>query len=69
MSILNAYYFPGQDSSIFYPQLTPVNSFKLLFNSYFQAGLTLEEDRSFFTTVNLPYDFVDVTAMLPDRVE
>ena len=47
-SILNAYYFPGVSHDIFYPTITPVNSFRLLFNTYFGANFDLLEDKTFW---------------------
>lgn len=63
--ILNAYLFPGADADL-YPSITPVNSFRVLFNEYFGADLPLLEDRvlAFAGAPNL-YDYVDIT----DRFE
>jgi hypothetical protein len=33
-SILNAYYFPDQNYEYLYPAITPVNSFRVVFNTY-----------------------------------
>ena len=64
MTILNAYYFPGEGSKLLYPSITPVNSFRALFDGYFGAGYSLLPDESYFSTISRPYDFVRVT----DRV-
>jgi FtsH-binding integral membrane protein len=61
MSILNAYYFPDGDYHDLYPQITPVNSFRVLFNHYFGTDLDLLEDASYFSTLARPFLFVDVT--------
>jgi len=47
--ILNLYYFPGAEDVI-YPTISPVNSFRLIFNSLFDANLPLIADQTFFTT-------------------
>ena len=61
--ILNAYYFPDQDYSRLYSDITPVNSFRLLFNEYFGAEYQLLPDRIFhFPDLSHLYDFFDVTA-------
>ena len=39
--ILNAYYLPGADPRVFYPTISPVNSFRVVFNTYFGASLPL----------------------------
>ena len=61
MSILNAYYFPGQKYGGLYGRISPVNSFRVVLNSYFGAKLPLLPDRSFFSTWPEPYHFIDVT--------
>jgi hypothetical protein len=62
-SILNAYYFPNQDKSIFDSSISPVNSFRILFDSYFNTSLGLIEDRSYYSTWSRPYNFTDVTSL------
>lgn len=63
--ILNAYYLPGAGHSALYPTITPANSFRVVFNEYFGAGLPLLPDRSYvYTDLEHLYEFVDVTAMV-----
>jgi hypothetical protein len=64
MSILNAYYLPGVSAAVIYPSITPVNSFRVIFNQYFGTEFELLEDKNFFSTASHPYAFIDVT----DRV-
>ena len=59
--ILNAYYMPGVDKRALYPSITPVNSFRVVFNLYFDANLELLPDRIYASSGNHPYDFFDVT--------
>jgi hypothetical protein len=61
MSILNAYFFPDADYSRLYPSITPVNTFRVIFDQYFQADYELLPDRSYFSTWDNSYQFVDVT--------
>ncbi len=61
MGILNAYYFPGGRYEGLYPSISPVNSFRVMFNTFFGARLSLLPDRSFFSTWSDPYRFIDVT--------
>ena len=42
--ILNAYRFPGISRDVFYPQISPVNSFRLLFDQYFGTNFGLLPD-------------------------
>lgn len=47
-SILNAYYFPNQAvHQYLYDSISPVNSFRVLFNLYFKTHLELLPDQSF----------------------
>jgi hypothetical protein len=64
LSILNAIRLPGGNSAGLYDEITPVNTFRLIFNEYFGTELELLEDRSYFSTSERPYRFLDVT----DRV-
>ncbi len=59
--ILNAYYLPGGGESDLYPTITPVNSFRVVLDRYFGAGLGLLPDKNYFTTWKRPYEFIDVT--------
>jgi hypothetical protein len=42
-----AYYFPGEGSAALYDTITPVNTFRLVFDIYFDADLPLLPDQSF----------------------
>ncbi len=47
LKILNAYYFPGDASQALYDSITPVNTFRVLFDSYFDTELGLLPDTSY----------------------
>ena len=53
--ILNVYYFPDQDYQAMYSTISPVNSFRVIFNHFFAAELPLLEDMSIEKDVNLPF--------------
>jgi hypothetical protein len=61
MSILNAYYMPGAGGAPLYQSISPVNSFRVVLNAYFGAGLNLLPDRSYYSTWDDPFQFIDVT--------
>jgi hypothetical protein len=56
MNILNAYLFPGSNPD-FYPTITPVNNFRLVFNHYFNGSFPLIPDRSFDVDITQPHVF------------
>ncbi len=61
-SIINAYYFPNGDYSQLREDITPVNSFRALFNTYFGTSFPLLRDRIFVSPDEKRlYEFHDVT--------
>jgi hypothetical protein len=64
MSILNAYYFPDEIYTDLYPEISPVNTFRVILNRYFNADFELLEDKSYFSILARPYSFHDVTSSL-----
>ena len=61
MGILNAYHFPDQQYDALYDQMTPVNTFRFIFNRYFDQDLPILEDRINFSQFTTPYDTIDIT--------
>ncbi len=60
-SILNAYYFPDKDYSMLYDSISPINSFKVVMNKYFDGSYELEPDRALYSDWDYPYRLYDVT--------
>lgn len=56
MGILNAYYFPGAQRAL-YSNITPVNSFRTLFNTYFGTKFSLLKDTSYYSEYPYAYRF------------
>ena len=65
--IFNAIYFFDQDYSSLSNDITSVNTFRVIFDQYFGTDLGLLENRSFYSKISTPYQFVDVTDSFPDR--
>ena len=59
MWILNAYYLPGHNDKL-YPNITPVNTFRIIFNSYFGGNYDILKDRSYFSPVPNLYSFAEI---------
>lgn len=57
MKVLNAYYLPGHTDEL-YPSISPVNSFRVVLNSYFGTNLPLLEDVSYYSSLSHIYDFI-----------
>ena len=69
MANFNSYYLPYGGEEILYDEITPVNSFRVIFNYYFDGDYEILEDSSYwslfnpFETNDKPY-FEDVTELL-----
>ncbi|HUD18954.1 MAG TPA: hypothetical protein VMR81_00725 [Patescibacteria group bacterium] len=60
--ILNSFYLPGQTSTPLYDNISPVNSFRMIFNLYLGEHLPLLPDKSYAQTyLQRNYDFFEVT--------
>jgi Sulfatase len=60
MTILNAYHLPTGDAGL-YASITPVNSFRVVFNEVFGGDYPLLDDRVLFSQYVTPFEFSDVT--------
>ena len=58
--ILNAYYLPGLPSGVLYPSISPVNTFRVVFNQYFGGHYPLLPDES--------YQMIDITTSVPEQM-
>lgn len=67
MPILNAYYLPEGGDGYLYPSITPVNTFRLIFDLYFDGEFGLLEDKHFFSFYGAPFTFCDVTPGMLDE--
>lgn len=60
--ILSAYYFPNVPTDTLYDSISPVNSFRVLFNTYFGTDYELLPDKNYvFQDSKNYYKFTDVT--------
>jgi hypothetical protein len=57
MKILNAYFLPPNVEEVLYDQISPVNTFRLLFNQEFGADFDLLDDASYYSSSGKPYIF------------
>ena len=61
VGILNAFYVPGGSAVPWYDDITPVNTFRLLFNHLFATTYPRLPDHSYYSGERHPYKFIDVT--------
>lgn len=61
MSILNAVLLPKEAQNHLYPEITPVNTFRLIFRHCFGVPWELLPDRSYFSPYSDPFKLTDVT--------
>jgi hypothetical protein len=64
MTILNAYYLPEHVDHL-YPSISPVNSFRVVLNSYFGTNFPLLEDVSYYSSPSGNYNFTVVSNTCP----
>ncbi len=70
MGILNAFYFPDGDYRDLDPQVTSVNTFRIIFNRHFGTEFKRLPDRIYaFPDTSRIYDFYDITNVLRDGTE
>jgi hypothetical protein len=53
---LNAYYLPGYKNKL-YPSISPVNTFRLIFDSYFGGKYDMLPDVAYYSGVPKLYQF------------
>ncbi len=59
MSILNAVYLPGHEGML-YSTITPVNTFRIILNTYFGQNLPLLPDVSLHSGYQNPYEYHEI---------
>ena len=67
MSNLTAVLLPGKDAQGLYPQITPVNLFRVVLDDYFNAGLPMLPDKSYYSYPT-PFHLYDVTAAVKPKI-
>ena len=61
MKILNAYHLPGEGNLLLYDTITPVNSFRIIFNHVFKENYDLLEDKMYYSEYGKELNFSDVS--------
>jgi hypothetical protein len=63
--ILSAYYLPGDGSASLYPTITPVNTYRTIFNQYFGGTYLHLEDKTYISRYSSPFNFSQVPSSCP----
>jgi hypothetical protein len=66
-SIFNAYYLPNGGAEHLNPAITPVNSFRIILNTYFGADLELLPGKTYFTSHVPEVGIIDITKRRESR--
>jgi hypothetical protein len=67
MKILNAYYLPGAASdNPLYPSISPVNTFRVILDTYFGQRLPILDDASYFSNYDERNDFELIPNSCPE---
>lgn len=64
MCIFSALRLPGKGQDKVYDSITPVNTFRVIFNRCFKVEIPLLEDRCYYSNKKTPAVFLDVTERL-----
>jgi len=65
LGILNAYYLPNKESrKKLYEKISPINSFRLIFNEFLEGNFPLHEDKHFYSDFLEQFDYKEVGSIL-----
>jgi len=66
--ILNALYLPGVDENDLYPSISSVNTFRFIFNQYFNANIDLLPDHHYnYKDIQHTYQFINITDKITNK--
>ncbi len=61
MGIFNTYYLPNGGNELLYDTITPVNTFRVIFNFYFGMDYSMLSDDVYYSSKKAPFTFINVT--------
>jgi len=64
-TIFNAYYLPDSSTQALHDDISPVNTFRVVFNAYFGGDYNLLEDVSYFSIYSAPFEFTVIPNKRP----
>jgi len=60
MAILNAYYLPDGGNELLYENISPVNTFRIIFDYYYDQQYDLLQDNSYYSEYTDPLNFTEI---------
>ena len=57
MTIFNAYYLPNGGVKALHDDISPVNTFRVVFNTYFGGKYNILDDVSYFSIYSAPFEY------------
>lgn len=63
-AILTAFYFPGRDYSGISRSVSPVNTFRIVFNRFLGRSMEILPDECYFSPIGSPYKFTRIDGMI-----
>lgn len=66
-SIFYAVFLPEEYRGLLFHDISPVNTFRVIFNTVFQTGLRKLENKSYYSNWTTPYKFTDVSGFLKKK--
>jgi hypothetical protein len=67
LDILNALYFSGTPVNVDKAE-TPVNTFRIIFNQFFNGKYPILENHGYLSTYELPFDLISIPETAPDCI-
>ena len=68
--IFNAIYFPDEEKrKMLEDDRTAVNTFRIVFNSYFGSNYEMLEDKMYWSSAEHPYNYKDVTQIIHNDIK
>ena len=61
MSILNAYYLPLDEEAHLFESISPVNTFRVVFNTYFGGKFPVLDNQANYSVYDRPYDYTVIS--------
>jgi len=68
-SILNAYYLPNATPGLIPDDISPVNTFRIVFNEYLGTDFEILPNQQYYSSVEAMYQFRDVTTQIGSTCE